>query len=387
MAKDINKQVFQESTNIKLSIFKDYFMQWLPVFLHHSAFSEIYVYDFFAGSGTDIENNPGSSLSLLDVIITHLKDEQKKTNKKVNNKIKLILNDKDKDKVKELENNVRVRLEAEDANINRQLSCEIISCDFQDYIKNETFKSILGKKKIAKFLLIDQYGFAEVTEKEFSIFTSAKTTDFIFFITSSFLKRFRNSKAVQSRFNLNFNGVKAEQSHRIVSQYFKSLIPKEKEYYIHQFSFQKENKGNYYGIIFGSNHTLGMEKFLKVCWDKDPQAGEASYNIDHNYEPGSLFADEEPKKIQRVKTIIKYLILKGTITNNIRGMKIAMMSGCRPKMYVTAAKELVDANKITFVDENGKECKFKKASTKIHEIATQYIKLNNDENNKNRMDG
>lgn len=385
MAKDINKQVFQESTNIKLSIFKDYFMQWLPVFLHHSAFSEIYVYDFFAGTGTDIENNPGSSLSLLDTIITYLKDPKTKISKKVNN-IKLILNDNDKNKVKELENNVRTRLEAEDTDINRRLSCEIISCDFQDYIKKAEFNEVLADRRIAKFLLIDQYGFVEVTEKEFSIFTSAKNTDFIFFITSSFLKRFRNSKAVQSRFNVNFNGVKAEQSHRIVSQYFKSLIPKGKEYYIHQFSLQKENKSNYYGIIFGSNHTLGMEKFLKVCWDKDPQAGEASYNIDHNYEPSSLFADEEPIKIQRVKTIIKYLILKGTITNNICGMKFAMMSGCRPKMYVTAAKELSNENKISFVDKNGQVCKFKKASTKIHEIPIQYIKLNSNENDKNRMD-
>lgn len=67
-------------------------------------------------------------------------------------------------------------------------------------------------------------------------------------------------------------------------------------------------------------------------------------------------------------------------------MKFAMMSGCKPNVYSLVAEELWDAKKISFVDKNGQVCKFKKASTKIHEIPIQYIKLNSNENDKNRMD-
>lgn len=37
---------------------------------------------------------------------------------------------------------------------------------------------------------------------------------------------------------------------------------------------------NYYGVVFGSSHTFGAEKFQKVCWGLDPITGEADYNID-----------------------------------------------------------------------------------------------------------
>ena len=66
MKKDINKTVFDEATKLKLDIFGECFQEWLPVFNNDQNTEAIYVFDFFAGSGKDIKNNPGSPLILLD---------------------------------------------------------------------------------------------------------------------------------------------------------------------------------------------------------------------------------------------------------------------------------------------------------------------------------
>lgn len=64
--KDINKQPFHEATMLKLEIFRKCFREWFPVFVHHPGVKKIFIYDMFAGSGTDPEGNPGSPIILLD---------------------------------------------------------------------------------------------------------------------------------------------------------------------------------------------------------------------------------------------------------------------------------------------------------------------------------
>ncbi|MDX9883994.1 MAG: hypothetical protein RBS73_18185, partial [Prolixibacteraceae bacterium] len=65
MATNINKSPFDEATKLKLEIFRECFREWLPVFVHNPSIKRIYIYDFFAGSGSDSIGNPGSPLILL----------------------------------------------------------------------------------------------------------------------------------------------------------------------------------------------------------------------------------------------------------------------------------------------------------------------------------
>ncbi len=66
MVKNINKNSFDESTKLKLEIFGECFKEWLPVFIHDRHTEQVYIYDFFAGSGTDINGAHGSPLILLE---------------------------------------------------------------------------------------------------------------------------------------------------------------------------------------------------------------------------------------------------------------------------------------------------------------------------------
>jgi hypothetical protein len=143
------------------------------------------------------------------------------------------------------------------------------------------------------------------------------------------------------------------------------LIPKDKEYYLHNFTIQKG--ANYWGLIFGTNHTLGMEKFLKVCWEKDMLAGESNFNIDKDYQQDSLFFEAgKSSKLDRVKREICEKILSGEITDNERGLKYALRNRCLPKIFVDVTKELVDKRLIVCTP------KFYKESVNIHRLKNPY---------------
>jgi len=139
---------------------------------------------------------------------------------------------------------------------------------------------------------------------------------------------------------------------------------------LHHFSIRKEEKkGNYYGLIFGSSHTLGMEKFIKVCWKHDTFSGEANYNIDNNWEATSLFAAlGENIKIDIVKKEIRQKILSGKISDNKTGLKYAMNRSCEPRLFTEVVKELESEKKIERLGDKNY------SSTNIHRVKEYQIK-------------
>lgn len=136
------------------------------------------------------------------------------------------------------------------------------------------------------------------------------------------------------------------------------------------FSIRKENKGNYYGLIFGTGHTLGMEKFLKVCWNHDTFSGEANYNIDNNFEKDTLFYNlESTIKKDIVSREIKKLILTGKLSDNISGLKYAMRNGCEAKLFVEAIKDLEKEKMIERIGDANNQ------SSNIHKAKIYRIKI------------
>ena len=377
MRKDINKSVFDEATKLKLDIFGECFEEWFPVFLHSPWFKKLYIFDFFAGSGKDLENNFGSPLVLLD--------KANGTNRKycINAKkeVKFLFNEGEQDKSDELKQNVAQHIE-ECKQANNCDDCiyqyRVENYNFQEIFLNTSLTNIFQNKQFGKFILLDQYGFSQIDEQIFKQLISYPKTDFIFFISSSFISRFRehpNTTKYIDTSKIRFDEIRPNEIHRAIANYFRDLIPNEEEYYLHHFSIRKEEKkGNYYGLIFGTGHTLGMEKFLKVCWQHDTFSGEANYNIDNNFEEGTLFFHSENNvKKDIVSKEIKRLILSGEISDNISGLKYAMHNGCEPKLFTELVQEL---EKEKLIKRFGK---VNNQSSSIHRAKVYHIKrLNND---------
>ncbi len=370
---DINKVVFTVETKLKLEIFRECFREWFPVFLHHPHISQIYIYDFFAGSGKDIEGTLGSPLILLEEARGE-KMQHCHYIQSANKRLTFAFNEMLEYKRKLLEENVtdyfrQCQIKCQEKQCVYSKSCYFESMDFQKLFQNKSVTSILANKEYGKFILLDQYGFKLINEDVFHKLVSSPKTDFIFFIASSFIKRFKTRPAVTAYFQkekINFNETQPKECHKVITNYFKSLIPENKEYYLHSFTIQKGK--NYYGLIFGTNHSLGMEKFLKVCWDKDSLAGESNCNINNDFEVGTLFHDStNTNKLQSVKNEIREKILNKSISTNKEGLKFALSLGCKPKLFIEVIDDLLKANSIKI------EGKLNKRATNIHSVKEYKI--------------
>ena len=370
MAIDINSKPFDEGTKTKLDIFRRCFREWYPVFVHDPYTKHLFVFDMFAGSGMDTKGNLGSPLILLDEAkgaeCQHCEALKSNSNAK---QVFFVFNEYLKQKYEALTKNVsdfqNKCMEAHNCS-----ECPIKNGirtrneDFKDLFADEKIDKILKNNKYGKFVLLDQYGIKQVTEEVFSKLVSFPKTDFIFFISSSTIKRFKEFPAIQQYFDIkkiNFDEARPKECHRLIKEYFEDMIPDGKEYYLHSFTIKKGS--NYYGLIFGTSHSLGMEKFLKVCWEEDRLSGDSNCNIDNDYEEGSLFYDEsETQKKVAVKQELRNNILSGYINDNISGLKYALHHGCQPSVFVEVISELKTKGKVDIIGN------FNRKAANIHKI-------------------
>lgn len=373
MAKDINKNEFDESTKLKLDIFGECFEEWLPVFNNDIHTEAIYVFDFFAGSGKDSLDNLGSPLVLLN----KAKGVNRRYCANIKKPISFVCNEGKRNKSIELEESVdSYTKKCENTHNCRKCvySIDVKNENFHTFFKNPEVERVFNNVRLGKFVILDQYGFSQIDETIFKQLISYPKTDFIFFISSSFIKRFKEEPSVTKYFDtstMDFDNKRPNEIHRTVAEYFKELIPTNMEYYLHHFSIRKDkNRGNYYGLIFGTKHTLGMEKFLKVCWKYDLFSGEANYNIDNNFGPDSLFhvVGETVKKTE-VEDDVKDKILSGKISTNIEGLKYVMHRGCQPQLFTDVVNQLEKERLIERLGE------INYSSTNIHKAKTYHIKI------------
>jgi hypothetical protein len=199
---------------------------------------------------------------------------------------------------------------------------------------------------------------------------SLKRNDFIFFISSSYLKRFKDNKDFNQYIKLNrkeFDENKPYHCHRVVFDYYKSLLPDNHEYYLSPFSIKKEN--NIYGLIFGSNHTLGIEKFLRICWSINPKTGDANFDIDNekiDYDQPSMFKEDNiPSKIKIFEQELRSKIEKKELKTNRDIYLFTFDKGCLPKHANTVLHDLKEKNIIP--DD------FKTTSARIHKLEISYF--------------
>lgn len=294
-----------------------------------------------------------------------------------NKKVKFIFNEKLESKVKELKNNIDNYMAdcKERNNCNECIfKIDITNKDFQELFKSKYIIDIMNDKNIAKFLFLDQYGIKEIKKDIFNKLVNSYRTDFIFFISSSNVIRFKEMPEIQQYINLNnieHNEEDYDKSHRVIVEYYKSLLPKDFDYYLHGFSLKKDS--NFYGIIFGSGHIYGMEKFLRVCWEKDTISGESNHNINKD---DDFFGQPSLNKIKIVKSEVYKLIMEGKIKTNIGGFKFVMKKGCLPALFTDVIRDLKKEDKIELKPLSATD-KVSFASTQIHNVKEYCIRIKN----------
>ena len=157
----------------------------------------------------------------------------------------------------------------------------------------------------------------------------------MFFISSSFLKRFISVEEMGQHFPgmspEEIKTIPSTEVHRFICQYYKKLIPSQKDFYLAPFSIKKV--ANIYGIIFGTSNLLGLEKFLKVCWDNDNISGEANYDIDNDIVRSGQRLFKEMNISRKIDVFKVKLIefLQNSFRSNNDLYKFTLEYGCLPK--------------------------------------------------------
>lgn len=245
----------------------------------------------------------------------------------------------------------------------------IKSEDFETYFPS-IYPKILKRKKAAKILFLDPFKFV-IDSDLFNKLINIPSADFICFMPSFFLRRFPDEPAFNKYIDtreIHFEESKPAHCHRVIADYFKTLVPSNKEYFMGCFSIKKDS--GYNGLLFGSNHTFGAEKFQKVCWKIDNVTGEANYNIDRELSYGNqgvLFEDAKiPQKINQFNIDLENNIKSGSIKTDIDSYKFALKNRCMVKHAAEKLKELMRENKIE---------EFKTVYNDIHKIKATTIKI------------
>lgn len=341
MSRDLHNKPFDEGTMAKLDLFRFYLREWLPVFISakNIYWKTINIYDFFAGPGKDINNVKGTPLIILEELQPYINEIEAK-----GLTVNLYLNEYDKKKCRELIQNID-----EDENASK-FNIEIESLDFQISF-NKKYPSLIGKDN-ANLLFLDQTGIKQINPQRFERLLEVKRTDFLFFISSSTIKRFPDHPTIAKHINLNTEEVVKTPFHKIhglVLEFYKSLIPTNMKYYLAPFSIKK--KSGLYGVIFGSHNVLGLEKFLNAAWKIDPERGTANFDIDNdNIIPGQvdLFTGkvQKPKKIEVFETNLRQKILTKEITTDKDIYLCTLESGMKVSHGRGVIKKLITENRI-----------------------------------------
>ncbi len=199
----------------------------------------------------------------------------------------------------------------------------------------------------------------------FAKLIALKQTDFLFFISSSYIKRLAEVEEFRKYLNITKQDLEGKSYYhidRLVLTYYRSLIPNSKEYFLVPFSIKKPS--GIYGLIFGTNHTLGIEKFLHVCWKHDKLRGEANFDIDNEKinmsKPGFFQEYNVPSKKQIFVSNLKEKILRQELKSDKEVYLFTLSEGFLMKEANIILKELEKEDKITY--------EFKPISSDLHKI-------------------
>lgn len=325
--RDLHDKPFDAGTKTKLSIYRGYVRAWLQVFLHTDAFrgKPLQFFDLFCGPGEDQVGKPGSPFILIQELTAQQSGVQQR-----GHEVRIFFNDNDTAKIENLK-----RLCSQRA-IPWQPHFE--SLDFSKAFSQ--IQSEIGKGPSLVF--IDPNGVKHLTRAVFDVLTKAATTDFIFFTASSFKWRFGELLAPEIRFpeNTSYYDV-----HRVLADIYRGWAPT--NMFIGHFSIMKER--NIYGLVFGSHHWRGMQKFLEIAWKMDSECGEANYEMEPDTVQGEMYFDTgktgfKKRKIEVFQDELAALIKSGKLATDQTVFLHCLVNGFLPRVTKDVYAQLSTEN-------------------------------------------
>ncbi len=345
-SKNIHKEPFDKGTISKLEIFEDYAQAWIPTFVMQSHVKEIHIFDFFAGPGFDAANIPGSPIRILRKINQHLGHIlASKT------KIVLHLNEYEPLKKKQrkfdlLKENCQHFLD------NNPKFKYFLSINYHNESADALFFRLLPIiDKYPSLVYLDQNGVKFISQDYITRLEKLKTLDFLYFVSSSFFKRYGTTEEFRKVLEIDICELEKEEYrniHRLVLNKIKTRLPQKTDLKLFPFSIKKN--ANIYGIVFGAKSYAAVDKFLSIAWKRNHLNGEANFDIDEDSikKQNSLFDGKSMTKIEKFQIDLEKKLREKKMNTNKAVLLYTYENGHIPKHAVEVLKKLKKEGKLHY---------------------------------------
>lgn len=309
---DHHDKAYDRATLTKLDLFAFYAEKWIPTFVMRGS-PEIHIFDFFAGCGYDLAGKKGSPIRLIEQIEKHRFNIYKKKTK-----IILHLNELDETKLDLLKKACN-SFEFKDDLITKYLEIKYYQKDTAKLF-NELLPLI---NRYPSLVYLDQNGVKFAKKEYLYALEKSEETDFLFFVSSSYLWRLGKTKEFKQIFpDLSVEKLKKEKDrnriHEYLTGYLRGWLPMDSKLKLYHFSLKKDKGDGIYGVIFGAKHVTAVCKFLEAAWKINKVNGNANFDIDgdETYQGNLFFPKQKILKIDRFKQNVRKKILDREIIDN-----------------------------------------------------------------------
>lgn len=335
--KEFHNMPFDEGTKCKLELYQNYLRGWLPVFINTLSIERIQIFDFFAGPGTDVNGTYGSPL----LAAKEIRDAIDRSKGKIDRTIlfDLFLNELEPKRFSLLQQtalNIRQMLPEVTVHETNQAFATL----FPQYLPK------MNAAKTANFIFMDQFGLKEITEDIFKDLIALPKTDFMFFLAASTANRFKDiedvAKYLPPLTQDERNHMNGDNALQILSKAYRhSWIPESirDSYFLGDFSIKKG--ANVYGLIFGSKHPYGLQKFLEAAWKLGGYANFDAGNDGYSQTQPSLFEEYSlPLRITDFQHKLEKHLRTKPQKNNHWLYRVGLINGVLPKYVKDVVKRL-----------------------------------------------
>lgn len=311
--KDLHDKPFDKGTIVKLEIFEDYAQAWIPTFVMLRS-PEIHIFDFFSGPGFDSNQVPGSPIRILQKIAEQLGNILQQQTKVVLHFNEFEPSKKEQEKYEALQENCN-RFVSGNPKFKYFLTINYYNENAEDLF----FKLLPLIQRFPSLVYLDQNGVKFISDEYVQALEKTKTTDFLYFVSSSYFKRLGNTKEFKKVLEFDKDELETQEYrniHRLVLNKLRAKISPNSRLKLFPFSIKKS--ANIYGIIFGAKSYAAVDKFLKIAWDRNAMNGEADFDIDEDRSKGQIdiFSGKKMTKIEKFQGDLEEKVLKGELSNN-----------------------------------------------------------------------
>lgn len=344
-SRNLHEKPFTEETNTKLSIFEGYAKEWLPVFVMSN--KKVCICDFFAGTGYDVVGVPGSPIRILQQICGQIGNIfQRKTF------VHVIFNELDRQKYNSLCEKCNDFCE-KNPELQRAIQANLVKVDIINDNFEKAFENNLYEIQNSPALVyLDQNGVKYLSEQYLTQLVNSEKIDFLYFVSSSYYLRFGTTEEFQKNIAFDIEKLKNIDYKRCHIELVKELnlkIPSTSRVRLYPFTIKKNT--NIYGIVFGASHPLGVEKFLRVAWKKNPVNGLANFDIDDDeLKSGQLdlFGHIERTKIEKFQMDLENKVKTKVLKTNKDVYFHTLMQGHIPEHSQECLKKMKQKGIISY---------------------------------------